>query len=60
VNLVLYKQTDCDMFGIHAMNIVGWEMCYIRVVLSILRIEESSFTFISPVIGEIKGNILLM
>jgi len=41
-----------DMFGIHVMDIVGWKVCYSLVVISILRIEESSSKFVSPVIGE--------
>jgi len=48
------------MFGIHVMDTVGWELCYILVVISILRIEVSSFKFISLVIDEIKGNKLLI
>jgi len=28
------------MFGIHAMDIVEWELCYILVVISILRIRN--------------------
>jgi len=42
------------MFGIHVMDTVGWELCYILVVISILRIEVSSFKIISLVIDEIK------